>query len=185
MSPFNDPNLPQGKIHGEGEIHPEAYRNPEVNYDRTDLSARAIVGFLIFLAISGVIMHLVLWGVYKNFAKGYMASSPTANPIASSTRQLPQGDPVRAFPPPRLQPDPVADLNKFRISEEEILNSYGWVDQNAGIARVPIRQAMRALVQQGLPTRQMPPENAQAEQMQAPAAGSDGAMTQQRSNASQ
>lgn len=179
MSTFNDPNLPEGGVHGEGEIHPEVYRNPEVSYDRTDMSARAIVGFLIFLAIAGVIMHLVLWGLYKNFAKGYMASSPTAGPIASSTRQLPQGDPVRTFPPPRLQPDPVADLNKFRVSEEEILNSYGWVDQNAGVARIPIDQAMKAVAQQGLPTRQVPSDNAQTESMQAPAAGSDGAVTQQ------
>lgn len=181
MSTHNDPKRPQGGAHGEGEIHPEVYRNPEVNYDRTDMSVRAIVGFLIFLAIAGVIMHLVLWGLYKNFAKGYMAPAPTANPIASSTKQLPQGDPVRSFPAPRLQPDPVADLNKFRVSEEEVLHSYAWIDQNAGLARIPIEQAMKAIAQQGLPTRPVPPSDAQTESLQAPAAGSDGAMTQQRS----
>lgn len=180
MSTHNDPRQPHGGPQGEGEIHPEVYRNPEVSYDRTDMSVRAIVGFLIFLAIAGLIMHLVLWGLYKNMAKGYMAPTRTANPIGSSTRQLPQGDPVRTFPSPRLQPDPVADMNKFRVSEEEVLNSYGWIDQNAGIARIPIDQAIKAVAQQGLPTRQAQPDNAQTESMQAPAEGSDGAMTQQR-----
>jgi hypothetical protein len=38
-----------------------------------------------------------------------------------------------------------------------VLNSYGWVDKNAGIARIPIREAMKLTVQQGLPTRQENP----------------------------
>lgn len=180
MSMFKDRGGRHDEGNREGEIHPEVYRNPEVNYDRTDMSVRGIVSFLIFLAISAVIIHLVLWGIYKSFAKGYISPERTANPIATSTRQLPQGDPVRTFPPPRLQPDPVADMNKFKVSEEEMLNSYSWVDQNAGIARIPVEQAIKAVAQQGLPTRPVPPDNAQTQSLQAPTVGSNGAMTEQR-----
>lgn len=181
MSPFDEKDLPPGGIRGEGEIHPERVTNPEVAYDRTDMSAKAIVGFLIFLAIAGVIMHLVLWGLYKSFAGSYKAETQLASPSVSSTRQmLPKGDPERTFPAPRLQADDVADMNKFRVEEEQTLNSYGWVDQKAGTVRVPIERAIQSLAQQGLPTRPMPQDNAQNEIQQAPTPGSGGAMPQQK-----
>ncbi len=164
----------------EGEIHPEVVRNPEVNYDRTDMSAKAIVGFLIALAIAGVFMHLTLWSVYKYLAGPAKAPTPTAGMIQSSTRQLPQGDPERTFPAPRLQSDDVADMNKFRAYEEQVLNSYGWSDQNAGVARIPIEQAMQTLAKQGLPTRPQTPDNATTQQAQSPAVGSGGAETKQK-----
>lgn len=179
MSTFNDPNLPEGRIHGEEHLYPERVENPEVNYDRTDMSAKAIVGFLIFLAIAGVFMHLILWGLYKRFAGQYKAETPIASPIFTSTRQLP-GDPVRTFPQPTLQPDDVADLNKFRAQEEIILNTYDWVDQGQGTVRIPIEQAMQDMVKQGLPVRPVPPDSAEVELQQAPTVGSNGAMTQQR-----
>ena len=179
--PFSDPNLPEGGIRGEGEIHGDQIRNPEVSYDRTDMSAKAVAGFLIALAIAGVFMHLTVWSIYKYLAGPTLAPHPTARYIQSSTRELPQGDPVRTFPPPRLQPDPVADLNKFRISEEEMLKTYGWVNQQAGVARIPIEQAIDDLAKQGLPTRQQPPDKAATESAEAPVWGSGGAETMQES----
>jgi len=178
MSPFDSEHFEPSGIRGEGELHPEEIKNPDVDYDRTDMSAKAIVGFFIFLALAGLIMHLVLWGIYKNFAGSYKAQRPLAGPIESSTRQLPQGDPIRTFPPPQLQPDDVADMNKFLAQEEQTLNSYGWVNQNAGIVRIPIQRAIQVIAQEGLPTRQIPQRNAVAEQMEAPTPGSGGAMRQ-------
>jgi hypothetical protein len=161
----------------EGEVRPEEVQNPEVAYDRTDMDPKAIVGFFIALAIAGVFMHLILWSAYKYYAGSEKAPTPLANPMASSTRQLPQGDPVRTFPAPTLQPDDVADMNKFRAYEDEELNSYGWVNQSAGVARIPIEQAMQALAKQGLPTRPQMPDNAAIEAAEAPASGSGGAET--------
>ncbi len=167
----NEPD-PQGT---EGEIHPEEVQNPEVAYDRTDMDPKAIVGFLIALAIAGIFMHLILWSVFKYYAGP--AKAPLAGPIMTSTRQLPQGDPERTFPAPRLQADDVADLNKFREHEEQILNSYGWADQSRGVARIPVEQAIQVLAKQGLPTRPATPDNAAIESAQAPAPGSGGAVT--------
>ncbi len=54
-------------------------------------------------------------------------------------------------PAPRLQPDPIEDLNSLRASEHNLLNDYGWVDPKAGVVRIPIDQAMQLMVQRGLP----------------------------------
>lgn len=56
-------------------------------------------------------------------------------------------------PEPRLQMDPVAEFHKIRDAEEAILHGYGWVDKNAGIARIPIERAMEIVLDRGLPAR--------------------------------
>src|SRR5438105_13162923 len=56
-----------------------------------------------------------------------------------------------AFPPPRLEVHPSMALQQLRTREDDLLNSYGWVDRNAGIARIPIDRAMQSILQRGLP----------------------------------
>ncbi len=41
----------------------------------------------------------------------------------------------------------------MREEEDALLNTYGWVDPQRGIVRIPIEQAMALVVQQGLPVR--------------------------------
>jgi hypothetical protein len=74
-----------------------------------------------------------------------------------------QPDPTRRFPKPTLQSDDVVDLAKMRSDEDEILSTYGWVDQKNGVARIPIDEAMKMVAQQGLPARpqQLAPQGAQ------------------------
>ncbi len=139
----------------EKEQNGERIRNPEVSYEHRDLSVRAVFGFFIVLAVVGVLIHFFVWGLFKDFGKSQFSAHPTTNPIGTSNEQLKEigGDPAVAFPAPQLQPDPTADLNKFRAAEEEELNSYGWVDPKADKIHVPIERAMDLLVASGLPQR--------------------------------
>jgi len=41
----------------------------------------------------------------------------------------------------------------LRQAEEDALKSYGWVDRNNGVVRIPIDQAMKLTIQRGLPVR--------------------------------
>lgn len=41
---------------------------------------------------------------------------------------------------------PFEDLARLDAEQLEMLNSYGWVDQQRGIVRVPIRRAMELVV---------------------------------------
>jgi len=58
---------------------------------------------------------------------------------------------------PMLQREPATDLAAFRKQEDAELETLGWVDRNAGIARIPIQDAMKLISVQGLPdwTRQV------------------------------
>jgi hypothetical protein len=56
-------------------------------------------------------------------------------------------------PEPHLQITPHDDLGKLRATENKVLNSYGWVNREAGIVRIPIKRAIELLAARGLPAR--------------------------------
>jgi hypothetical protein len=62
-------------------------------------------------------------------------------------------DPTKVFPHPQLQKTPIPDLKAFHEAEDQVLNSYGWMDQPKGVVRIPIARAMELVVQKGLPVR--------------------------------
>ena len=146
--------------------------NPETRYERRDLSPHGVLLFLVGLAVVSVLIYFVLWGFY-----GYLNSfrqqrvHKPAVPLETVHDNLnpPTGEVVRHFPEPRLQANEVGDMSKFRAQEEEILNTYGWVDQQAGVAHIPIEQAIDVLAAHGLPVREggeTPVTEAQAAQEQ-------------------
>ncbi len=125
-------------------------RPPETLYDRSDLGARGIVYFLISLAATVIVIHLITWGMVRYFAHHQAAPAPRNAAVIMPSRQAgPKSDPALRFPAPQLQPDPVADLNKFQAATEERLNS-------SGPGHIPIEQAMDAVAKNGLPVRPQP-----------------------------
>lgn len=122
-------------------------RHSDVSFETADMSHGSVFGFLLTLACGLLIVHIVLWGVFHYLGEPQMADHQTTNPIMTSNEQLREigGDPALAFPKPTLQPNDVADLNKFRAAEEEQLTTYGWVDPGAQKIRIPIERAIDAL----------------------------------------
>ncbi len=39
-------------------------------------------------------------------------------------------------------------LEKMRTEQHDVLTSYGWVDKEAGVARIPVEQAMEMMVKE-------------------------------------
>ena len=68
------------------------------------------------------------------------------------------------FPAPQLEINERTELNDIRLREENILSTYGWVDQNAGTVHIPIDRAIDLLAQRGLPVRQQQQGNAARQQ---------------------
>jgi hypothetical protein len=56
-----------------------------------------------------------------------------------------------------LQADPVADKERQFAAQQQRLNTYGWVDEKAGTAHIPIERAMELVAQRGIPAR--PPQS--------------------------
>lgn len=60
----------------------------------------------------------------------------------------------RVVPPePRLQTNPGGALKELRQEEDRLLGSYGWIDREQRILRVPIERAMDQVLRRGVPVR--------------------------------
>ena len=132
--------------HAAGMPH-EPTDNPAVHHEESDVNIRAIFGFGAALIVVAVIVHVAIWGLFRFLDSRAMERGAAAYPLAAEQRD-------RLPPEPRLQTAPREDLGALRAREDETLRSYGWVDRNAGVVRIPIDRAMQLTLERGLPARQ-------------------------------
>jgi hypothetical protein len=66
--------------------------------------------------------------------------------------------PLPQYPDPQLQPSSRDDMARFYDQEMQWLNSTGWIDKAQGSVHIPIADAMRKVVQEGIPGWPTPPE---------------------------
>ena len=119
---------------------------PGAGYEHTDADVWTIVKFGIWLIVSAIVIHFGLGFMYQMLIAQSESLEQPRYPLAAN-RDAPQP------PEPRLQKDPRSDVYQFRLTEEAQLGGYGWVNREAGIVRIPIDEAMRRVVEQGLPAR--------------------------------
>jgi hypothetical protein len=119
--------------------------NLDTAHEHSDINLRAIIWFVVVLAVIVLAVDVAMFGLFKLFDRMEVKNDPVSSPLA-----LPAGQPLGA---PGLQTEPWADLKKFRADQLAHLHGYGWVDQPAGVARIPIDKAKALLLKQGLPVR--------------------------------
>ena len=160
--------------------HNDALRNPQVDYERADLSARGILLFLVGLFIAGVFIELVLWGMFHFLARSEaLFPQGTVSPVQSAQyRAVPENEPgsimqntpnvnLSVFPQPRLQSNDAQEMQSYLDSEQGLLNpSQPFTDSN-GAVHIPISLAMQLIEQRGLPTRPNAPPPELNEQTEA------------------
>jgi hypothetical protein len=118
--------------------------HPEVDFERTDVNATALLKFGFWLVMATLAVVLLLWRLYFVFVAEEAARQPPP-PVMKA-------NPAKMAPPaPHLQENPALDLARFRAEEDLALGSYGWVDKEKGTVRIPIEVAMRLLAERGLP----------------------------------
>jgi hypothetical protein len=110
-----------------------------------DVRLRPLIICGVSLAALAGLSLLAMWLLFGYFAARQMRSQADLHPLLE-TPQLP--------PEPRLQVSPQLDARVILSHERAILSSYGWVDRQAGIVRIPIEQAIELLTERGLPARQ-------------------------------
>jgi hypothetical protein len=119
--------------------------NAEVHHETSDVNIRAILIFGGALMVSVIVVGALMWVMFRYLSQREAAVAPEYPLAVSQEPRLP--------PEPRLQTNPRGDLSELQGGEEETLKAYGWVDKNAGVVRIPIDEAMKIVVEKGLPTR--------------------------------
>ncbi len=123
--------------------HREEEGSSNLHHELRDVKARPVVIFCVALV---VIIAAAFW--ISRLMFDYFASHQATTLSSPLVDQRP-----RTPPEPRLQLTPVQNREAIRAAEDNLLNSYGWVDRQSGIVRIPIDQAMKLLVERGLPSR--------------------------------
>ena len=140
----------------------DALVNPETHHEETDVPMKALLWFGIVVLILGIVIHLLVWGIFKGLAAFERKQSREAQPLTAIVRPPDATVPAE----PRLQPfprktgpqtygtpytnTPVTDLAALRAREEGILRNYGWVDPQKQVVHIPIEQAKELALQRGV-----------------------------------
>jgi len=120
---------------------------PEQRHERTDADVWALSKFAIALLLMCIASFGLVFGMFRYFEGKYGGVLPRATQsLTLDARRLP--------PAPQLEVTETQDLAAQRAAEHEILSSYGWVDREHGIVRIPISQAIDLLAATHLPARQ-------------------------------
>ena len=120
------------------------------------ISYKALAWSMIILAIITLACYGIVVGFFKFMESRAVAGDTPRAPLAGSASQpaIREGQVIGGpAPGPSLLVGEPMNLQKFRDEEERLLSSYGWVDQNTGMVRLPIDRAKALLLERGLQVR--------------------------------
>jgi len=113
------------------------------HHEKSDAPATSIFllgALFIILLVAGMLVSLA---AFRYFTRR-QPLGPPASPFENA----------RALPPaPQLQVTPATDWRNYQKAQLDRINSYGWVDQEAGVVRIPIDRAMDLIIERGLQVR--------------------------------
>jgi hypothetical protein len=140
-----------------------------------EIGVRGIVYTAVGIVAVTVASMLVVWWLVRDIKGNLVKADRGPTAVERQRRAEAQGEsaappaPVSAFPNlslpagtvmppgPRLQPSPDVDMDDLLEAENRELASYGWVDRDRGVVRIPIDEAMERMVAEGLPQFTPPP----------------------------
>jgi hypothetical protein len=133
-------------------------------HEGSDLRIGPVVWFLILLGFGTVVICLLMVGLFDAFENRAKDAEGKTSPLAGERQKLPPEPRLQLAPktaeqlegkqPPNLKQDhPLQEMKSLRDEENKKLSSYGWVDEKAGVVRIPIEEAKKLLLKNGLPTR--------------------------------
>lgn len=123
--------------------------NKDVAFETSDIDTRTILSYMFYLALS----------VIAAFVASVFIFRFTTN-LAVDSRSLPppvrQGVGPTIPPEPRLQGvpgtnDPQQDMRNMLKEDVGANEKLGWIDRSAGIAQIPVEEAMKIIATKGLP----------------------------------
>ena len=159
--------------------------NPGVAHEESDVSVGPIAKFVFGLFIFGVVVCVLMYLLFYLFERRAVESERRPSPLARKDQTLLRDEPRLQGAPGfvlRSEDDPENVLTPkekdFQLREpqaeykavlrlwEHELNGYGWEDQAAGTARVPIERAMELYLQKQRQKGQTQATGAQTQGMQ-------------------
>jgi len=106
----------------------QTHSGPSPGYETKDARAIPLLTFGVGLIVALVVVELLMLGFYRLF----MSERP--KPIQE-----------------RAETNIYEQLRDLRRTEDAALSSYGWVDRQTGVVRIPIDRAIDLVAEKGIP----------------------------------
>lgn len=142
--------------HNHGQTNGGRPQHADVSFEGTDVKSSPIFKFLTYLGITVILSFFLSLGVYKGLKSYWIDSYEAPSPMRQTGPHLPP-EPMLQGMPGHLT-DPQLDMRKKVEADTNANNELGWVDKNAGIAQIPVKDAMKMIVEKGLPAVSAPAE---------------------------
>ena len=148
----------------------ESANNSTRHGDR-DINVKAILVAGIVFVVAAVAIHLGIWWMLRLMVDHARRQDP---PKLNSTKEL---EPPRSFP--KLQDgvatkSPADEMKAWKRVESERVVEYSWVDQSNGTVRIPVDEAMRIVLGEGLKSRDSATAGPESGAVAAAAASTEG-----------
>ena len=137
--------------HSEGDHLPDMTHisNPDVQHELSDVNTKPIYKFGFWMIVIIVGTALLMW-LFYDMLSAREAKNDAPKPVVPNTAsKLP--------PEPRLQlapgheVHPLTEMAEMNVQQRALLDGYGWADKSANTVRIPIAEAKKMLLAQGLP----------------------------------
>lgn len=119
-------------------------RPPGPAYETRDASLRGILLASVALVLLCVAAALLASGLFGSLERAEQARQRAPHPMAE------RGEPA---PGPQLLANPARALAQYQREQRERVESYAWIDADAGVVRLPLERALELVLEEGLPSR--------------------------------
>jgi hypothetical protein len=113
-------------------------------HESSDVPVKPLLLSLAAFAAGCLIAMWVMRAMFRSFDASARSRDVPGHVLAEE-HQIP--------PPPKLEANPTAENEESAVAERKLLDTYGWIDRDAGIVRVPVERALELVLQEGLPAR--------------------------------
>ena len=134
--------------HGTGELPV----NKDVTYEGRDINVGTVLKQLIYLGIT-IFVALAICVPVLNYLTAKSAENDAPMPPVRAEMSEPARDALELPPEPRLQgvpghvKDAQEDLREKIAADTAANESIGWVDKANGVAKIPVSEAMKIIVE--------------------------------------
>lgn len=113
-----------------------------LNHEVSDARTQPVIWGVVMVAVTMVLAFVLAMVLLVVWVGPVADQSNTLSNDEVTQLQLP--------PAPRLEQNPRVDGDRIIAEATERLESYGWVNERAGRAHIPIERAMELLLEHGL-----------------------------------
>ena len=141
--------------HKSGREADGAPRHSDVSFEERDITVGTIYWYLFALGVATAAALVICIFIFR-FTSNLAASSDTPPPPSREALGKDYPPEPRLQGVPGHQSDPQKDLRQKLQADNAANEKLLWIDKNAGIAQIPVADAMKIIAEKGLPAAPVP-----------------------------